>query len=254
MDKELAKNLQPGEFLIGDFTSAQLFSKIEKRPIIEKPNRKVTASEIDFRSGSVLFDSQSYSNTEMVLELFFEAKTEEERDLRRDLITFAFDTGSYQTFVPYFDKKKIYMVHTVSAPKFEGYTVNGNSERYTVTFTVKPFKILTNNEEVEIKNGGKVINQSLYPSLPIIKIEGKGDVNLKVNGKSFVLKDIQESIVIDSGIPTVYRIPSPGEYAVNEERKAYTRKFPFLVSGSNTISWTGTLITRVIINPRWWSL
>lgn len=254
MDKSLANGLQAGEFLIGDYTSSQLFSKIENRPTIPKPRRKVTASSVSHRSGLLLFDEKAYENSDFELNLFFKADSEKERDERRDLITYVFDTGSYVPFIPYFDKNKIYEVHTIEPPIFQGNIARKHYEKYTLSLTSKPFKILTSSDVINLTKGQTITNPSMYQSKPIFEIFGTGDIVLKINGIDFAIKNIQNSIIINSNIPSAYRIPIGGQFAINEENKVYTRNYPVLKPGANVITWTGTNITKVTINPRWWSL
>lgn len=251
MDKTLATLLTHGEFLIGDYTSKDLKSVIEHRPVIVKPRRKFTEQEVAFRSGTLIFDEKSYSNTPLELSLYFKASSETERNNLRDKITFAFDSGGYLPFIPYFDKTKVYLVKTTEPPSFSGSRIMGNIEKYTVSLTVKPFKELIESNKMTLVSGQKLNNPTYYPSKPVFEITGTGDVTLNVNGVGFVLKNIQGSVVVNSVIPSVYRNSSGTIY--NEENKAYTKEYPVLKSGSNTISWTGSGITKVTVEPRWWT-
>lgn len=252
MNTENAKDLKRGEFLLGDFTSRDLKSVIEHRPLLEKPARKTNERDVPFRSGSVLFDEKSYRNTSMKLELYFKAANEKERDEARDKITFAFDSGSYIPFIPYFDKTRVYEVHTIEAPVFEGKSMYRHMEKYTVTLSVKPFKKFIDQQEIVLSGTQTVTNPSLYESFPTFEIKGTGDMTLVVNGNKFVIKYIQDSITINTAIPSAYRIGAG--VLENEEYKTYTRKYPYLKSGKNTISWTGGSITSVTLKTRWQTL
>lgn len=252
MDRTLANSLKNGEFLLGDYSSQDFNSLIEYRPVIQKPRRKVTPKSVNGRSGDLLFDEEAYENTPLDLELYFKAETEEERNHLRDLITFAFDTGTYLPFVPYFDKDKIYQVQTTQAPIFSGNIAFGYKEKYTVTFTVKPFKKLIESDKLTMSSGQTVTNPSRYLSKPVFTITGSGDMTLNVNGVAFIIKKIQDSIIVNSEIPSAYRNISGEIY--NEENKIYTRDYPVLKSGNNVISWTGSGITKVEVETRWRTL
>lgn len=252
MDKTLANSLKSGEFLLGDYSSHDLNSLIEYRPVIQKPRRKVGAKSVYGRSGDLLFDEEAYENTPLELELYFKAETEEERNDLRDLITYVFDSGAYIPFVPYFDKNKIYLIQATQAPVFSGSVAFGYKEKYTVAFTVKPFKKLIESDQITLTSGQTLINPSRYHSKPVFTIAGSGDMTLNVNGTNFIIKDIQGSIIINSEIPSAYRNISGEVY--NEENKIYTRDYPALKSGNNVISWTGSGITKVDIETRWRTL
>lgn len=247
----MAAQLNHGEFLIGDYTSEDLKSVIEHRPVIVKPKRKFTEQEVAFRSGTLIFDEKSYSNTPMELSLYFKANSETERNDLRDKITFAFDSAGYLPFVPYFDNTKVYLVKTTEPPSFSGSRIMGNIEKYTVSLTVKPFKELIESSKLTLTNGQTLNNPTYHPSKPVFEISGTGDMTLNVNGVGFILKNIQGSIVVNSVIPSVYRNSSGTVY--NEENKGYTREYPMLKPGNNTITWTGAGITKVMLEPRWWT-
>lgn len=251
LDKQKAKNLKAGEFLIGKYHSSQLKSLIERRPVIVKPNRKTGVRDVPFRSGSLLFDEKSYENFPLDLELYFKSSNEDESEMLRDLITFAFDSGGYMEFVPYFDKRKIYYIKAIQAPSFQGGRSFNHNERYSVSFTGKPFKRLLSSEELVLTNGQTVTNPSLYPSKPIFTIKGQGDITLTVNGKSFVMKNIQDSVIVNTAIPSAYRYASG--VIVNEENKTYTRNYPIFESGQNRVGWSGN-VQEVKVETRWQTL
>ena len=100
-------------------------------------------------------------------------------------------------------------------------------------------------------SAGAIFNPTSKTALPVIKIFGTGDVTLTVNGVPFVIKNIVDSIVLDCNLGLAYREDITSMY--NENSKIYTRAYPFLKVGSNTISWTGT-VTKVEIEPRWRTL
>ena len=85
----------------------------------------------------------------------------------------------------------------------------------------------------------------------MIKIEGTGDVTLKVNGISHSIKAIEGHIYIDSGLFGSYR--KSGSVITNDNSKTYFREYPILKPGNNLIEWTGS-VTKVTISPRWRSL
>lgn len=242
--------LKKGEFIIGNYHSSELNTLVENRPIIQKPTRKVNYKEVPGRSGTLLFDEKAYNNTPFALDCFLKAETEGERDYMRDLIAFVFDSGQYIDFIPYFDNTKIYKVQATSAPQFEGHHVLRFNERYKVQLTAQPYKFIADAPTVSLTSGATINNPSFYASKPIITITGTGDCTLTINGRAFVVKNIQDSIIINSAIPSAYRLA--GGVVFNEENKIYTREFPLIDSGNNVISWTGAF--AVTIETRWWTL
>ncbi|EJA6802743.1 phage tail protein, partial [Clostridioides difficile] len=85
-------------------------------------------------------------------------------------------------------------------------------------------------------------------------IEGAGDISIKINTQSIVLRGVAENgilsdLIIDSEQMNVYRINKENNIIVNENNKLFS-DFPILEEGENQISWEGD-IKSIKINPRW---
>lgn len=243
-------SISRGEFVIRGIHSSDIRSLIEYRPTLDKPTRKIDYRNVPYRSGSLLFDEKAYNNTTLDLDCFFMADSEAERDALREYITYVFDTGTYIEFIPYFDPGRIYLVQATAPPSFKGHTDLGFNERYTVQLTVKPFKMYTSTESIELTYGGIVVNPSLYPSKPVFDILGSGDSTISINGRQFVIKNIQDHLTVNSAIPSSYYWVN-GELT-NGENKCYTRDYPYFDPGANTVTWSGTV--DIAVQPRWWTL
>lgn len=241
----------PGSFIINNVHSDELNSQIQHRPEIYTPKRKVNFIEVKGRSGAVPFDEESYENTPMTLSLFTKGETEDEVTNKREQIVYAFDSGSYAEFIPYFDSGKIYKAMLSDGPIFSGSGTYKNILPYSLELTIKPFKYYRNQLKVEVTNGVTLVNPSFYISEPKITLYGSGDSTLTINGKTFVVKNIQEFITIDSEIAHSYK--EVNGVITPQDSKTYTLDYPLFSKGNNVISWTGS-ITKVEIEPRWKTL
>lgn len=242
----------PGSFIVNGIESGELNSYIQNRPEIKTPRRKVNFREVSGRSGAVPFDEKAYENTELTLNIFTSGHSEEEISNKKDKIIYAFDGGSYFDFIPYFDPDMIYRVMTVDGPNFTGKGTHKNFLPYNVGLTVKPFKYFRkNNNKMELTNGATLVNPSFYESEPIITIFGSGDISININGRIFNMKNVQETIIIDSKIAHAYK--NNNGNIVGQDNKTYTLDFPILDKGQNLITWSGN-VTKFEIEPRWKTL
>ena len=154
-------------------------------------------------------------------------------------------------FIPYFDPDKVYKVMTITPPKFTSVYYMGEGQIVEVGLTVKPYKYFLDSPQIVLTAASSIFNHKLLPSQPKIKIYGSGDITLTINGVPFVMKGVVGHIVLEPQLGIAYNESKP--VRVNENRKVYTRNYPVLSPGNNSISWTGT-VTSVKIDPRWRTL
>lgn len=243
--------MKRGSFSINGIYSDELNSVIQNRPEIQTPKRKVNFREVNGRSGAIPFDEEAYENTTMPLLLFTKGQSEDEVTFKREQIVHHLNHGTYVDFIPYFDQKKVYKVMLSNGPTFTGNGVHKNFLPYSLDLTIKPFKYFIPQSKMEITKGTILVNPSFYISEPRIKLYGTGDSTLTVNGKTFVVKNIQEFITIDSEIAHSYK--EVNGIISGQDNKIFTLDYPVLNTGSNTITWSGS-ITKVEIEPRWKTL
>ena len=243
--------MRQGQFILNGISSEEFACVIQDRPEIETPRRKVEFKSAYGQSEEMPFDEEAYENTEMELICYVEGSENRSASDNRELIQDWFDSGRYMDFIPYFDPNKVYKVMTIDPPKFSPKVFMDEGQPFEVTLTIKPYKFYLPDRSLELISAGAIFNPTSKTALPVIKIFGTGDVTLTVNGLPFVIKNIVGSIVLDCNLGLAYR--EVGETMYNENDKIYTRTYPFLKVGSNTISWTGT-VTKVEIEPRWRTL
>lgn len=116
----------------------------------------------------------------------------------------------------------------------------------SVIFRVQPYKYeLYENSVIITESGKNVNNNGLEESKPIMKITGSGTIELLINDLlvfRYTFPEDETEVVIDSERQDAYL------GAVLKNRNM-TGDFPVLKSGSNKVSWTGT-ITSIEIEPK----
>lgn len=117
---------------------------------------------------------------------------------------------------------------------------------FPIMFKCQPFGyLLEGKETIELIAPTTIYNgKSTHISKPIVSIYGTGSCTFNINNEAFYIVEIGTSITIDSDIQEVY----------NGKGRQMTGDFPILAVGENTISWTGTGITKVEIIPNWRTL
>lgn len=240
--------MKAGSFTINGVSSEDSKTVIQSRPILHAPKRKVDFKEAYGHDGSIPYDENSYENTK--LELLMYSDDGSATDTRAEMYNI-FNSPGYIDLVMYADPTKIYKVMLDSPHKFESRYYMKEGVAFEIGLTVKPYKYLVTSPKRTLTTSGNLFNPTLYTSLPVIKIFGSGTITLKVNEIDFMIKNISDHIILDS--ETMYGYKETGSILESQNGNIYTRNFPFLKPGNNTISWTGT-VTRVEIEPKWRTL
>ena len=118
----------------------------------------------------------------------------------------------------------------------------------TVTFKVQPHRYLYPEAEAfEVENGSFVENPCTGEALPIIQIEGTGDINMMVGRETLLISNLTQPVTIDCEAKIAYG----GEIeTMMTGFISPVEGWPVLNAGSTAISWTGN-ISRMVITPRW---
>lgn len=115
------------------------------------------------------------------------------------------------------------------------------AEKYvSLNFMCQPHKYLTSGKsKITLLGSATLINPG-SDSKPLITINGSGAVSLSI-GSQLIQATITDTLSIDSELMECYK---------GATLQTFTGPFPVLLSGSNAISWTGT-VTSIEVIPRW---
>lgn len=243
--------MKPGEFKLDGKLSSEYGTIIQSRPTIESPKRRTQFKTSFGLSGEQPFDEDAYDNTELDLSLIVKGAANRGASYNRELVQNWFDSPSYMDFIPYFDEDKIYHVMLREGMQFQSKYFLEENLVVSVPLTVLPYKHHIVSPSKLLTAAGTITNPSYKESLPLIKILGSGNITLIVNSIPFQMQSVSGNIWIDCEFKIGYS--EVNGIKQNANHKVRTLDFPILVSGNNTISWTGT-VTSVEIHPRWRSL
>lgn len=208
---------------------------ISELPSIVKPTMRQEVMEVDGRDGEV-YRFKGYDSYDRTVEigLFGEFDIDE--------ITHFFSGEGVAIFSN--EPTKKYIARITKQVEFERLI---RFRKAKVNFTVQPWKYAVGEQAVESTTSPLTVKNAGYElSKPLIKIEGSAgtETRLSLNGSEFMAVTIPPEGVIwlDSEALNCYNL--------NADKNQFVKgKFAELVTGNNTITWTGTL-TKVTIEPR----
>lgn len=117
--------------------------------------------------------------------------------------------------------------------------VRGNEITYSIRMILAPFKYHLDNSEIS-PSAGIVTNPGTRYSRPVYKITHSGACVLSVNGETTQIDATAANpIFIDAGRMFAY------DEAGTNQTSHTTGQFPFLQSGTNTVSTTGSAVTVI---------
>ena len=116
-------------------------------------------------------------------------------------------------------------------------------KRFIVEFEVQPFGYDVFEQKIMKTAPFNLFNIGTFEAEPIITIFGAGNITLYVNNQNIYLKEIADSITIDSEMQNAYN----GAASMNNKMSG---EFPILSLGENHITWLGN-VTKLEIQPNW---
>lgn len=212
---------------------------IQELPSITKPKMRVSETVIDGVDGSYMEDLgyESYDKT---------LKIGLTRNYDIDEVIDYFNGEGSIVFSN--EPDKYYKVKIINQINYERLV---RFKEATVKIRTQPFKYLYQEHKQVFNNPSEsitVINNGFLDSKPIIKLEGSGTIEFKIDNVaifSYTFPNNESEVIIDSEKQDAYL----GNILKNRNMNG---EFPLLKRGKNIITWTGTITKiEVIANSRW---
>ena len=223
-------------FIFNGINSLDMGVHMLKAPSIDKAEKRVNEIEMAGKNGVLHEDLGCYSNYTKTAECILM-----DRNKLDDVCNWL---NGYGEVIFSSEPEKVYRAFIKNQIPFNNVLLGIND--FIVLFDVYPLKYSVNktDEEIELTTGASIYNHATYYSEPIITVYGSGNINLVINGITYVLTTVTDYITINSEVQEVYRdgVNSNSQYTADD--------FPILQCGDNTISWTGN-VTKVKIEPNW---
>ncbi len=224
-------------FIFKGVNSLEMGVEIVAFPPIIKPEKDAEIINIPGRNGFVTLDYGVYKNYNISIECLINP--------------FAKNTASINDILAWLDGKGDLILSQESDKLYKANIIGQIAiadvinvfPTFMVTFEVQPLKKSVNTEIIELSEFSKnsiIVNNGNVASQPIITIYGNGDVTLIVNDISYLIRNIEEYIIINCELQEVYKD------GVNENSKYNNFEFPTLQAGKNNIGITGEVSKMII--------
>lgn len=226
-------------FIFNGINSKDMGLEIIQFPEIIKPERNIQTINIPGRSNNLYIDQKTYNNYTLSITCCINTLKS-----KKNIDKITSWLNGFGDLIISQEKDKIYNACIKNSISISD--VIWLFPKFTIIFEVQPLKKSINfkNEYIEINKKTIINNIGTVESLPVITIYGAGDVNLKINDNTFVIKNIDEYITINSDFLEVYKDN------VNQNNKYNNFDFPKLNIGKNIIDFTGN-VNKLEIIPNW---
>lgn len=207
--------------------------------------RDVDVEEIPGRSGDLIIDNGRYKNRRATYNAFIYRNASSNVASLRSFL--ASHGAGYYKLTDSYDTNHFVMARYSGPVDVSMRNLNRVAE-LNIAFDCKPQRFLTSGDtETRVYSGNTITNPTMFESKPLIRcITVSAGTVLTVNGKKIKFLS-GGSFNIDCETQRVY-------YGFDDDNDLVEcAEFPTLSSGSNTISWTGS-ISALYVRPRWWEL
>lgn len=237
-----------GVIIFNNKSSNDFGIEIESCPEYISPEKDYEIIHIPGKNGDVLIDKGSYKNIERTYDVTFGADRNTFTRKANSVIEWLHSSSGYTVLEDSYEPEYYRLAMYKEVCSIENLLEQAG--KFTITFNCKPQRYLkTGDKALMITESSNIYNQTGFASLPIITINGSGNVRLMI-GKYMVLltMEVGKPVTIDSEIQDVY------SGAINQNGiVTMPNGFPKLVAGNNLISISES-ITSLEVIPKWWTL
>lgn len=213
--------------------SSEDYLGITKLPSILKAEKDINFIEIEGRDGVLTQDLGSYRSVVKTVECTI-------KDLTQiDFICSWLDGNGEVIFSNEPNKK--YKATIKNQIEFTQLVSTYDYHKFIIQFDCQPHGYSIDDSIITLTSAGTIYNSGSANSKPIVKVFGTGAITLAINGNIINLTNVIEYVTINSDLVDCYKDTLLKNNDMNGD-------FPILVTGNNTISWTGT-VTKVEIIP-----
>lgn len=232
-----------GNLVVGNINCKDYGVLVSDAGIYASPEPDYTSYEIAGRNGDLHINNGRYKNVDITYQAFIAHEFEDR------FVPFRSAILSQEGYVRIEDdfQKDMYRLGRLKSGIEGKIKLARGIGTFELEFDCKPQWYLKSGEnETVFTENGSILNPTVFPSKPLIRVYGKGTVTVGTN--VFVINAAgTEFIEIDTDSKQAY------EGAANRNSNIKVNQWGSLTSGNNTIT-LGTGITKVTVKPRWYEL
>ena len=232
-----------GNLVVGNINCKDYGVFVSDAGIYASPEPDYTSYEIAGRNGDLHINNGRYKNVDITYQAFIAHEFEDR------FVPFRSAILSQYGYVRIEDdfKQDMYRLGRLKSGIEGKIKLARGIGTFELEFDCKPQWYLKSGEnETVFTENGSILNPTVFPSKPLIRVYGKGTVTVGTN--VFVINAAgTEFIEIDTDSKQAY------EGTANRNSNIKVNQWGSLTSGNNTIT-LGTGITKVTVKPRWYEL
>lgn len=221
--------------------------------VYDAPARAVDMVSVPGRNGALAIDQGRFENVELTYQAGCFASTQSDfadkvRAFRNELCA----RYSYARLADGYNENE-YRLALFSSGLTVDPTVS-SAGTFDIVFNCKPQRYLTSGETSQsISSGGTITNPTGFPSRPLIKVTGHGDLSVGDYDITIDIPETDAPIFIDCDIMESYQENGGTVEPVNSIVSLSGPDYPVLAPGATSITFDSG-ITRVDVTPRWWRI
>lgn len=207
---------------------------------MDTPERNVDIVEIPGRNGELTIDKGSYKNRSLDIKCICDHYRRNYPALRAYMLS----APAVYRRLELAQDPNVYLMARCTGVKTD--KVLHDIAEFTVSFSCKPQKYLKSGEiPVGLTASGAVFNPTMFPSKPLLEVEGTGTVTIA--GQTIQIKKNETVMTIDTEIMEAYHGSTwlNADVILPEEFNLPGGQNPIVLSSG---------ITALKIYPRWWTL
>ena len=232
-----------GNLVVGNINCKDYGVLVSDAGIYASPEPDYTSYEIAGRNGDLHINNGRYKNVDITYQAFIAHEFEDR------FVPFRSAILSQDGYVRIEDdfKQDMYRLGRLKSGIEGKIKLARGIGTFELEFDCKPQWYLKSGEQDTVfTENGSILNPTIFPSKPLIRVYGKGTVTVGTN--VFVINTAgTEFIEIDTDSKQAY------EGTANRNSNIKVNQWGSLTSGNNTIT-LGTGITKVTVKPRWYEL
>lgn len=232
-----------GNLIVGNVNCKDYGVFVTDAGIYASPEPDYTSYEIAGRNGDLHINNGRYKNVDITYQAFMPKEFEDR------FVPFRSAILSQEGYVRIEDdfKQDMYRLGRLKSGIEGKIKLARGIGTFELEFDCKPQWYLKSGEqETVFTKNGNILNPTVFPSKPLIRVYGKGTVTVGTN--VFVINTAGTGFIdIDTDSKQAY------EGTANRNSNIKVNQWGSLTSGNNTIT-LGTGITKVAVKPRWYEL
>lgn len=229
-------------FSFGGLDSRDYGVYISGSGVFNAPERQYEMIEVPGRNGDLVGIGNRLANIELTYPAFIYANFKQQMTAMKS--AFLAKEG-YQRLIDTYYPDEFRLAVFAGGTQVES-VERRNAGQFDLVFNCKPQRyLLIGEEQVDVTSALRLINPTDFPSSPLIRVYGYGD--LGINDMTVTISDQYSYVDIDSEMLDCYS----GANNANPYVSFSSNDFPKLLPGTNTFTKTSN-ITQIKIVPRWW--